>query len=170
MNQETPHGEVRVRRKRKRSRSKPSAWWSFRIEIAALFFFALGVFLLLEEMEIKETLFKGVVNGFKAISNGFVWLLHAIQHIFERFEFSDLVGFLFIMIALVLLLIQFRRSLLTHYAVLDVCPECGGELRHIHRLPFQRFLSWLLRLKIRRYGCRDCTFTGVRIRQLTHHR
>ncbi len=160
--------EKKVRKRRKTSK-KPSVFKEFRFEITAGSLFFLGLFLLLENLAIKETLFQLIVSGFKGITNGFIALLRGTQTLFLRFEGSDIIGFIFIVIAMTMVMHRTRVKLIKRHAELNNCPECGGELRHVHRRPHHRALSTLMHVKIRRYACKQCDFTGIRMKRHGRH-
>jgi predicted RNA-binding Zn-ribbon protein involved in translation (DUF1610 family) len=158
----------KIRRRSRRKPDSPSFFRRFRIELVALFLFALGVFLLLEQLEIKETIFRGVVTAFKAITNAFVTLVDLFKETILAFEVSDILGFILIIIAILIIFYRARVQMIAHYAELAECPECGGDLLHVHRLPAQRFLGWLFRIKVRRYRCKKCGNFSLKMRPGYH--
>ena len=158
--------EEKITRKRKSKRHKISFLRHFSFEIIIAFLFLFGVFLLFEEMEIKTFVFRGILSFFQTFSHGFSDFLGAILGGLSVIETSDVVGTLFIIIAFILLIWRARQKAILRYSDLTVCPECRGELMHVHRNTLQRLTSTVLRLKIRRFKCKECTFDGIRIRSL----
>lgn len=150
-----PAPEKRRRRSHRKTKG-PSFLRRFRFEITALILFLLGLFLLFERMEIKEWLFRVIVGGFKGITTGIVELTDWLKEWILAFEFSDILGVIFIVAAIIMILVRARVQLVAHYAELEECPECEGEMVHVHRLPQQRWLGSFLRIKIRRYRCKEC--------------
>jgi len=151
-------------RRRKSQRHEKSILREFTSEIIIGILFLLGVFLLLEEMEIKTYVFHGIVSFFQSLTNGFNNLLGVIIGTADKFETSDIVGSLLILLALFLITVRVRQKAIIRFNELSECPDCGGDLLHIHRNYLQRLTSKIFRLKIRRYHCKSCEFEGLRIR------
>ncbi len=151
-------------RRRKSKHHEKSIIREFTMEIIIGVIFMFGVFLLFEEMEIKTYVFHGIVNFFQAITNGFSKAVGTILGTAEIFETSDIVGTFLILIAFFLLTFRVRQKAIIRFYELSECPECGGDLEHIHRNFIQRLAAKLLRLKIRRYHCKSCEFEGLRMR------
>ena len=156
--------EKRRKHRRRSKRHERSFLNHFWFEILIAFLFLFGVFLLFEDMELKSMIFHGVLGIFRGISNAFSSFLSAILGGLTVIETSDIVGTILIIIALILLAFRARQKAIERYGELTSCPECNGDLIHIHRNRLQRITSTLLRLKIRRYRCKECSFEGLRIR------
>ncbi|NQV16881.1 hypothetical protein HQ531_15565 [bacterium] len=153
-------------RHRKSTRHQKSLIREFRTEIMIALLFALGVFLLFEDMEIKSVVFQGMISMFQGLSHWFSHMISKIFGIADIFEVSDIVGIFLISIAFVLFVYRARQKAIWRYAELSACPECDGDLYHIHRNFVQRIAAALFRLKIRRYKCKSCSFDSIRIRPL----
>jgi len=154
------------RKHRKSKRHEVSLLVEFRFEIIIGFLFLLGVFLLYEDMEVKTVVFQGILS----VIHGFnLWLSNLLSNILgiaDYVETSDIVGTFFILLALFLLLHRARHKALARFAELSECPECEGDLIHIHRTLTHRIISKIFRLKIRHMKCKSCEFEGLRIRKL----
>ena len=157
----------KTKRRRKTKRHEKSIIREFSVEIFIGFLFLFGVFLLFEDMEIKSYVFNGIVGLFRTVTNGFSNLLGSILGLGDVFETSDIVGVVLILIAFFLFTIRVRQKAILRYHDLDECPDCGGNLLHIHRNPFHKIASKVFLLKIRRYQCKDCDYEGFRIRAKT---
>lgn len=151
-------------RHRKSKRHEKSIVREFSMEIFIGFIFLIGVFLLFEKMEIKSYVFNGIVSFFQAITRAFSDFLGTILGATEIFETSDIVGTILIMVAFFMLSFRVRQKAILRFHELSVCPDCGGDLIHIHRTIIQRIASKLFFLKIRRYQCKSCGFQGLRMR------
>lgn len=158
--------EQRKRKKRRSKRHERSFLRDFSFEIFVAFLFLLGLFLLFEDMEVKAVVFTGILGFFNAITNGFSKIIGSIIGGLSVIETSDVVGTILIIVALLLLSYRARQKAILRYSELNSCPECDGDLTHVHRSRLQRLTATLLRLKIRRYRCKECDFDGVRIRSL----
>jgi len=152
------------KRRRKTKRHEKSIFREFSIEIIIGVIFLFGVFLLFERMEIKSYVFHGIVGTLKSITDAFSDMLGSILGIADVFETSDIVGVSLIIIAFLLLTVRVRQKAIIRYHDLDECPECSGDLMHIHRNMPQRMFSKIFLLKIRRYKCKSCDFEGFRMR------
>ena len=154
------------KRRRTTKRHEKSIFREFSVEIIIGIIFLFGVFLLFEQMEVKTYVFQAIVGMFQAVTQAFSRLVSAILGTADIFETSDIVGALLILVAFFLLSFRVRQKAIIRLHDLDECPECGGDLIHVHRTVIQRIASKLFRLKIRRYQCKSCDFQGLRMRAL----
>ncbi len=154
------------RKRRKSKRHDKSVIREFRVEILIGILFLFGVFLLFEQMEIKTIVFKGIVSFFQAITQGFSNFLGSLLETSDLFETSDIVGSILILLAFVLLSVRVRQKAIVRFYELAECPECGGDLVHVHRNQLQKIAGFVFRLKIRRYQCKQCDFDGLRMRAM----
>ena len=136
------------------------------MEIAIGVLFVLGVFLLVEDLEIKLFIYHGFVSLFKTLAGMMNDLLQRMGTTIRRIEGSDIVGSIFIALAMILLLYRVRQKAIARYSELSECPECGENLIMAHRNLFQKVISRLFRVKIRRFRCKACDFDGLRIRSM----
>lgn len=148
------------RKHRHRSRrSHDGFFYTYRLELGSFVLFAAGVFLLVEELEIKETIWAwltavfGTVFGFVDRVVGTVWQIRG----------SDLVGIALILTALYLSLVRLRYHLLANHGRLDECPQCGSSLERVHRSAIHHLAQTVLRLKLRRYACLGCDWKGIAV-------
>ena len=153
------------KQRRKSRRHERSLIREFRYEImiGVLFFF--GVFLLIEDMEIKGVIYHGVVGFFNWINQLIIQLLGSLVQIATEFETSDIVGSILVMIAVILLIGRVREKVILRYSELTTCPDCNGKLNLIHRNLPQKFAGKIFFVSIRHYKCKDCEFEGVRVRR-----
>jgi hypothetical protein len=157
-------------RKRKEKKSSKrfnnSVFNAFKQEFFIGFLFILGVFLLVEDMDIKIFVYNFIVSSAKNIVSFFNAIVGAILEFFRTFESSDIVGYILIASAFFLFIIRIRNKAIMRYTELDVCPDCGSELHRVHRNSFQKTVGVLLRLKVSRYSCKSCDFDGLRLRPI----
>jgi len=168
MNEENKYMNApeKSQRRRKTKRHEKSIIREFSVEIIIGIIFLFGVFLLFEQVEVKTYVFQAIVGMIQAVTQAFSRLLGAILGTADIFETSDIVGTLLILVAFFLLTFRVRQKAINRFHDLDECPECGGDLIHIHRNLIQRIISKLFRLKVRRYQCKSCDFQGFRMRAL----
>jgi len=110
-------------------------------EVLAAVLFALGVFLLVERVKIKASIF-GALR----------WLAKSIVNV---------VTSILILVAIWMMGYSVRRTRLRRSPNVnsaEPCPKCGGHLGRAHAGRFQRLLALVMRVRIRRYSCRECSF------------
>ena len=149
-----------MKRKRKKPNSKKELSflkeYNFEIKIFGMFF--LGVFLLVENMEISQTIFKFT----KALIFFFADLIKAIRDsiysTLSWLELSDLVGVVLILFALYLIAIRIRIRLLIIYPKVYECQNCdsNSKLKRIQKLLKHRIIHFVLRLRVYYYQCDNC--------------
>jgi hypothetical protein len=144
----------------------------YRVEIAIVLLVLVGIFLLLERMELKSLL----VSGFQVLQTSLRDLLSLIKigvkfYIFNL-SLSDFIGWVLLFIAIVLA-IGVVRYRFTNSPALQAsrCPQCGSDLHRVHRKYFDRLLSRTLLPHARRYRCSnsECHWTGLRHPRHRHH-
>jgi hypothetical protein len=125
---------------------------------------ALAVFLLVEQMQIRQTLLRWLRQGLavlKQLGEGFV---QAVEGIARSITLSDLVGYVLLLTAFALVLWRVRRRLMgTPRFTMPRCPACGGELLRVRRRWRDRLVD--LYVPVRRFRCKasDCHWGGLRI-------
>jgi hypothetical protein len=155
--------EDRERRKERRSRRRRNQGKqpgrvvlflrSYWFEISAVVFLALGVFLLVERVQITAFMFRAL----KKLANSVANVVNSILAI----EKSNIVGIVLILVAIWMMGYSLRRTMLRRAPNLDSaepCPKCGGHLGRAHSGPLQRLLAAVMRVRIKHYACRDCSF------------
>lgn len=150
-------------KKKHRRRHKESFWSEFRFEIFIAFLFLLGVFLLVEQMEIKVTLFHWITYSLRSMAKGIYGLASRIRDLMIQVETSDIVGIVLIITAVILLALRFRKKIIYRYSQLYSCPDCKGELRRTHRTMKHKILEFILFVRIKHYHCKQCSYSGIRI-------
>jgi hypothetical protein len=125
-------------------------------EILGAILLALGIFLLVEKLEIKAVIYSKLV-----------WLVQQLGRFFSSLfswvgsvEFSDYVGLLLVVGAVVLIGARFRARIIKRHAdrgPLHRCPKCGERTKRVPGRIDQRMVAFLFRVRIRRYTCRKCS-------------
>jgi len=153
------------RKKRRHHSRKPkiSFWNEYRFEIIVFSLLAMGIFLLVEKMEIKMTVYRWVktfiIITTRLISDASQTTFQLIQEV----ETSDIIGLILILTALFMIYLRIRKRTIYRFATLYECPNCGGELRRIHRKISHRILGLLLWTDIKYFSCNKCDFHGIRM-------
>ena len=78
----------------------------YSFEIKVILLFTLGIFLLVEDLEIKQYIFEAIRRFFFTIGLGIKWFRDSIQFLIKQFEVSDIVG-----ISLILYVVYLVASL-----------------------------------------------------------
>ncbi len=160
MTQEEP---VRHRSSRRESAAR-RIWRQYRFELVLLIAIALGVFLVLERMNLRATLAVWVRAFVARLFGNFQQLDGVITASLARLSLSDVVGAVLIICAVVAVLYRVRWRLLNNPALAaTVCPKCGGPIHRIHRMPLDRVVS--VYVPVRRYRCHngECKWSGLRV-------
>jgi hypothetical protein len=134
----------------------------YAVELTAGFLALLGVFLLVERMEIRVTILRLLRLGWRALAGTLQGLVAQVVHRIVHVTTSDLLGLGLIALATGVVLWRVRVRLMKRYAD-HACPKCGGDLHRRHRHWPDRVLSLLVPVK--RYRCKDaeCQWEGLRV-------
>ena len=135
--------------------------YNFEITVVALI--ALGVFLLIEDLEIKHYLYEFIKVIFFTIGKFIKLLQNGSIFIIEKFEISDLVGISLILLALFLIANRWRERLIERHSVLRICPDCNGDLQRIKRDLNQKVTGLIYFLTVKNYHCKSCNFKGFKL-------
>ena len=99
--------------------------YSFEIRVVLLF--ALGIFLLVEDLEIKQYIFEAIRTIFFIIGLGIKWFRNSILFLIKQFEVSDIVGISLILYVVYLVANRWRDRMIDRYMDLHSCPQCGSD-------------------------------------------
>ena len=135
----------------------------YNFEITVVVLIALGVFLLIEDLEIKHYLYEFIKVIFFTIGNLIKLLRNGSIFIIEKFEISDLVGISLILLALFLIANRWRERLIERHSILRICPDCNGDLQRIKRDLNQKVTGLIYFLTVKNYHCKSCNFKGFKM-------
>jgi hypothetical protein len=150
----------------RRGLARLSEW---RAEIFVVFLVALAIFLLVERMQIRQTLLGWLRQGLDALKSLGGGATQWVVDFVENTTLSDLTGYALLLIAIVFVAWRTRwRLMRMPRLTAAACPRCGSELHRIHRRPRDRLLD--LFVPVRRYRCknRDCSWRGLRVGKSQH--
>ena len=138
-------------------------------EILIVVLISLGVFLLVEDLEIKHYMYLGLRWFLFSIGDIIKIIRDNVIFLFQKdiFELSDLVGISLILLALHLAAKRWRDREIERYPDIKECPNCGGKLQRIQRTPKQKIISFLYVVQLKNYTCKSCTFTGIKMLKRT---
>lgn len=146
-----------------------SLWGEWRVEIFIFLLVAFGIFLLVERMQIRQTIFGWLRRGFQALSGLGSGLLHGVATFVQTTTLSDLLGYALLLLAVAAVTWRIRWRLMTMPRFTTrLCPRCGGELHRIHRHRLDHMLDLLV--PVARYRCKnsDCRWEGLRVKRARH--
>ena len=135
----------------------------YNFEITVVVLIALGVFLLIEDLEIKHYLYEFIKVIFFTIGRFIKLLRDGSIFIIDKFEVSDLVGISLILLALFLVANRWRERMIERYSVLRNCPDCNGNLQRVKRDFNQKMTGFLYFLNVKNYHCKSCNYTGFKL-------
>jgi len=144
------------KRKRAEKNSREAFLQEYSFEVTVVIMFLLGIFLLVEKMEISETLFfisKTILFFFADAIKAFRDLL---VNILGSVEVSDLVGLVLILFAIFLIAIRWRHRMLINYQKLTECPDCDNKLKRVPKRIKHRFVGYIFRFRVYFYQCDNC--------------
>jgi len=160
---------VKERKGIKKHKRQGSFISEYNYEITIVVLIALGIFLLVEDLEIKHYMYLGlrwflfsIGDIIKGIRDNIILLLEK-----DLFELSDLVGISLILFALHLAAKRWRDREIERYSELSICPNCGGKLQRVQRTPKQKIISLFYVAQVKNYSCRECAFKGIKMSKKT---
>lgn len=139
-------------------------WSKWRVEVFIVAVVALAVFLLIERMEIRQTLLASARQGYRTARYVLEDMLRGLEAAVQRTTISDLTGLVLLAIALAVVIWRIRwRLMRTPRYTARTCPLCGEDLRRTHRRQRDRIAS--IYVPVRRYRCRSraCRWSGLRV-------
>jgi len=138
---------------------------SYWVEVLVLLGILIGIFLLVEQFDIRVALRSFFLHSIESLKNAAFNFNAKLKSFFTNLALSDLIGAFLILIAVILLVLRIRhRFSSSEIWRSDTCPRCGSGLQRIHRTPPDRILARTLLPHARRYQCTDteCGWSGLR--------
>ena len=145
-----------MKRKRKKPETKEAFHKKYNFELYLFFMLSLGIFLLVEDMEISHNLYNFGKLVLFLLADTVKLIRNIIIDFFTKFELSDLVGITLISIVIYLLTIRWRYRLLNQFQKITHCPKCEEKLKRIPKKINYRILSFILSLRIYFFQCSEC--------------
>lgn len=146
-----------------------SLWADWRIEVFIVLLVAFGIFLLVEQMQVRQTILGWVRRALQAMSHLGSAILPRVMDFVQATTLSDLLGYLLLLLAIAMVVWRARWRLMTMPRFTTrQCPRCGSDLRRIHRHRLDRVLDLLV--PVARYRCKnsECRWSGLRVKKARH--
>ncbi len=138
--------------------------YNFELLIILLIF--LGLFLLVEDYELKRFLKNFSINIYNSIKYFIFYFYKSIIEFILKIEFSDIIGLLLIFSAVTLVFLRWRNNLLYNYSSYQFCFNCKGKLQRIKRKFRVKIFAFCIRLKVKKYQCKNCKLHSYKITSL----
>lgn len=134
-------------------------------EIFILLIIPVGIFLLVEEINISDLVSNTVVNVQAFLQTSPMEAKNRVVDFFATISPSNILGWSLIVVANIFLLWRIRdRYLKSEHWRGTTCPVCSGQIKRIHRSTTDRILGKTLLPGARRYQCMNpgCKWNGLR--------
>ena len=149
-------------RKRKRLNNNQNRFFQeYNFEILVLGLFIVGFFLLWEKWNIKSLVWGFTTSSVRSLLTIVRDISVSIGNIISGIETSDMIGIIFILIAIILVMNRARIRIIDSHPNLLSCPKCEGGLHRTHRKTKHKIQGFILRCKIKRFKCRKCSFDVI---------
>jgi len=136
----------------------------YTFELLILFLILTGVFLLVENMEIKSTIIY-YVNGLMKFSLQFLQsIITSLSGFIQSLEGSDIIGMGLIFLAIILLYFRYRKMILTEWNSGKNCPECESKMVRKKKESKHKIIAKIFFLKVRHYFCAKCNESKLNFR------
>ena len=135
----------------------------YNFEIMVVFLLGLGIFLLVEDLEIKAYLYNMIRTIFLFIEKFIQSFRDGIFYVVGEFETSDLVGISLIFFAMFLVANRWRERMIDRFSSLKECPECRSHLHRIQKTSGQRMTSMFYYVDVKHYSCKSCGYKGIKM-------
>ena len=136
----------------------------YSFEIKVILLFTLGIFLLVEDLEIKQYIFEAIRTIFFTIGLGIKWFRDSILFLIKQFEVSDIVGISLILYVVYLIANRWRDRMIERYFDLSSCPQCGSnEIQRIKKNWKHQMIVIIYFVKVKHYQCKQCGHKEIKL-------
>ena len=151
------------KRERSKKRKIISIVKKYNFEFLITFLIFLGLFLLLEDFELKKFLKNISIQIYEDIKYIIFLFINSIFEYLIKIESSDIIGLILIFSAITLMFLRWRNNLIYKYSSSEFCFNCKGKLQRIKRKIKIKVFAFLIRLKVKKYQCKDCKLQSYKI-------
>ena len=136
----------------------------YSFEIKVIILFALGIFLLVEKLEIKQSIVGFIRIILITAGRAIEWSRDSIIFLINQFEPSDIVGISLILYVFYLVANRWRDRMVDRYSDLDKCPKCGSlELHRVRKNWNHKVISILYFVNVKNYQCKKCSHKEMKL-------
>ena len=137
-------------------------------EIIWVFLALLGVFLLVERMDIRQSVSRFSTRSLSGILHIFGHLDVTADGVISRLTLSNLLGMILLTGAVVAILYRVRWRLMRTPSLTTIrCPQCDADIHRVHRHALDRLIDIIVPVRRYRCGNSDCQWDGLRVSTVT---
>ena len=128
----------------------------YSFEIVLFFLILTGLFLLVVDVDLKENIRYSISLIYSFTKEFLNFILYNLTGGFKIIKFSNLLGFLILLICFYLTYKRLKDRLIKSNNILKTCEKCNNKLNRINKTNWLKLLGFFMRLKIRLYECDKC--------------
>ena len=137
----------------------------YSFEIKVIILLASGIFLLVEDLEIKNYIYTFIRFIMFTMGDTIIWFRNNTLFLMKQFEVSDLVGISLIIYVLYLIAERWRERMIERFSELKNCPKCGSDLNRIRKEFKHTVMSYIYFLQVKHYHCTACSYKGIKLKR-----
>ena len=154
---------MKQKRKGRIKQKKRTFQKEYSFEIKVVILFTLGIFLLVEDLEIKHYIFEFLRTILFTIANGIKFLRDLIIFFIKQFEISDIVGLSLILYVIYLIVNRWRERMIERHKSFTECKICGSDIQRIRKNWNHKILSVLYLVNVKHYQCKKCMHKEIKL-------
>jgi len=135
----------------------------YSFEIKVIILFALGIFLLVEDLEIKHYIYAFIRTIFFTIGNGIKTIKDLMIFLIKQFEVSDIVGISLILYVIFLIANRWRERIIDRHTSLTSCMKCGGDIKRVRKNWKHKAMGILYFVSVKHYQCKSCMHKDIKL-------
>jgi len=135
----------------------------YSFEIKVIILFALGIFLLVEDLEIKHYIYAFIRTIFFTIGNGIKTIKDLMIFLIKQFEVSDIVGISLILYVIFLIANRWRERIIDRHTSLTSCMKCGGDIKRVRKNWKHKVMGILYFVSVKHYQCKSCMHKDIKL-------
>ena len=135
----------------------------YSFEIKVIILFTLGIFLLVEDLEIKNYIYAFIRTIFFTIGSGVKIIKDLTIFLIKQFEVSDIVGISLILYVMFLIANRWRERIIDRHTSLTSCMKCGGDIKRVRKNWKHKALGILYFVSVKHYQCKSCMHKDIKL-------
>jgi len=135
----------------------------YSFEIKVIILFTLGIFLLVEDLEIKHYIYEFIRTVLFTIGNGIKFIRDLAIFLIKQFEVSDIVGISLILYVMFLIANRWRERIIDRHTNLTSCMKCGGDIKRARKNWKHKAMGILYFVSVKHYQCKSCMHKDIKL-------
>ena len=135
----------------------------YSFEIKVIILFTLGIFLLVEDLEIKNYIYAFIRTIFFTIGSGIKIIKDLTIFLIKQFEVSDIVGISLILYVMFLIANRWRERIIDRHTSLTSCMKCGGDIKRVRKNWKHKAMGFLYFVSVKHYQCNHCMHKDIKL-------